>query len=289
MKKLYTTISILMIAASAFAQQQLPNNGFENWAAFTQCSGVDSVVGYSTIDQSAYYGTGICVTSPGISKSVNAQSGTYALSLKPVNFLGSLHGSLFTLQNKFDKNATDLTGIPFTGRPVKLTGYYQFNSGSNSDSLSVLVSFVKSGKEIGVGYFTTGTTKSVYTKFETDIFFLSEEQPDSLIFITQMGDNENNANKNTSALVDNFVFLYSSTGLDPDQLLPEAVTVVQKDRVIQFSENVAHVRLTNIIGNTVIENEAQTQNIDVNSLQHGVYILNYYYNNVPKSQKIVIN
>ena len=44
-----------------------------------------------------------------------------------------------------------------------------------------------------------------------------------------------------------------------------------------------------LIGNSVIESITETQTLHVNSLEHGVYILSYYYNNRPKIQKIIIN
>lgn len=294
MKKLYTLL-LSLLSVSAFAQQQLPNNDFEKWTAFMPCTGIDSLVNYSTNDQNIYYSNEpyFCVTSAGATKSTTAQSGNFALSLKPTKVLGNLTvGSSITLQDRQRPNQTDIKGIPFTGMPSKLTGYYRFNSGNKADSLKLFVYFTRGGEYIGYGEFTAGETVNTYTKFEADIEYFLEnaaDKPDSLVFILKLGDNDANINANTSALVDNLIFEYNSTNLDPDQLLRTGVTVIQKDGLIQFSEKVANVRISDIIGNTVFETTSDLLEVNINTLSRGVYILTYYYNNQPTSQKIVLN
>lgn len=286
MKKIYTTVIIVLAALSAFAQQQLPNSDFERWGAYT-CTGFDTLAGYLTSDEAYYNKFPFCPTTPGVSKSTDAHSGSYAISLKPTNYFGN-NVSTYVSFSDFSA-AGPAKGIPFTGRPSKITGYYKFNSGSAADSLTVSFTFTKDGDAFGGTFFRTGKTAGSYTKFELPVYYADEQSPDSLTMFIQIGDEKGVAHTNTSALLDHFVFEYPSTGLDPDAALRNGVTVIQKEGSIEFSEKVSNVKISDIIGNTVFETTSELLQIHTNSLSRGVYILTYYYNNKPVSEKIVIN
>jgi hypothetical protein len=286
MKKLYTALTLILTSFCVYAQEQLPNNDFENWGAFSACTGFDTLTNYTTSDQNYYKSLPFCYAAAGVSKSTDAQSGTYALKLKGTDFFSNPSTSYIT----FSKLTTgEIKGIPFTSQPNRLTGYYKFNSGSTSDSLIVSVNFSKDGETFGYAYFKTGTTVNTYTKFDLPIEYFPEQSPDSVIVVIQIDDENGGANANTVALIDNLKFEYTNTNIDPDKELHTAVNLVQKEGVIEFSETVSNVKVSDIIGNTVISNHGETRELNINSLSRGVYILSYYYNNKPVSQKIVIN
>ena len=114
-------------------------------------------------------------------------------------------------------------GVPFTGRPVKLTGHYTYKS-VNSDSCWVLLFFSKwngtSRDTIGLGQFVSNqsTSLTAYSDLEVPITWTSGAAPDTmgLLMVSSKGGFEvfpPVGQVGSTLVVDSCTFVYDNTGL----------------------------------------------------------------------------
>lgn len=114
-------------------------------------------------------------------------------------------------------------GVPFTGRPLKLTGHYAFESVAN-DSCWVFLFFSKwngtSRDTIGVGEFISSqsTGLSAYSTLELPITWANSNIPDTmgLLFVSSKGGFEASppvGQPGTTLVVDSCTFVYDNSGL----------------------------------------------------------------------------
>lgn len=169
----------------AFAQNPIPNPGFENWTG-TEPDGwlTDNVPGFAQpVQQSS--------TSHSGSSSVRAEIVSY-FSIPYPAWLWS---------------GTDGLGFPVSQRHATLTGYYQFHQMA-SDALLIEVLMQKDGAGIGAGTFTTGTQTSSWTQFNVDIYYLPGEVPDTAwIYIYVADTTSTSTTIGSYALIDDLSFM----------------------------------------------------------------------------------
>jgi hypothetical protein len=155
----------MMFVWTSYAQ--IPNPGFENWTD-------GDPDGWSTYD----------VLWNSVTQSADAHSGSYAVRLEIIDFMGSPMPPILE------------ANFPVTERFSSLTGYYKFIPIDDEDIFSINI-FLFYGSSIweiaGSGILEIANTAESYTKFTVPIEYFTEDTPVSawLIFLIELGsDNE---------------------------------------------------------------------------------------------------
>ncbi|MCD4736359.1 MAG: T9SS type A sorting domain-containing protein [Bacteroidales bacterium] len=198
MKLLLSTISFLILTGLN-AQDTIPNNGFEEWSN-----------NYSPL----HWETTNIVLPPGTfncNRTGNAYDGNYAIQLKTIELNGFKVPGVVTL-GKMEMYQTS-GGIPFTGRPLSLKGYYRHPS--SGDQILAAVEFFKEGILIGTGSLYLNDSVGQYTEFVVPITFNNPSDPDTMN-ITLLSDQ----NKTGSMVMfDGLYFDYNVTGVNKPDLI----------------------------------------------------------------------
>jgi len=195
MKKWYVSITLVLIVGmtqSLFAQ--IPNPGFETWAAGTP-------TGWLT--------TNIPTFAVSVTQSTTAHLGSSSLKGAVVNSAG------FGTHPPF---AAAYFG--YKQRSGSLTGYYQF-TGVSSDSFGVYVAlYTGAGFPIAAGIFETSVNKTGWTQFIAPLDYISSATPDSAyIWILGLQGQDDSNHVGTTFLVDDLAFAGSATDVET-QLSP---------------------------------------------------------------------
>ncbi len=128
-------ISIVFSLVYAYGQDTIPNGNFENWI---------------TVYNPESWETTNLLLPPGVNnctRSTSSYTGTYALYMESIDLDGMVVPGVATLGTLEIYNTKG--GIPFTSKPVALTGFYQHPS--SGDEILIGVEFFKDGAEIGGG------------------------------------------------------------------------------------------------------------------------------------------
>ncbi len=172
-----------------FAQQQIPNHDFENWTNGepdnwgTSNENVMGIVQFTTVTQ----------------ETAAPYSGSYAAKVETVseNLLGSpitMPGilTLGTFELDIVNQSGDVVGgIPFTGRPDKLHGFFKSQPVGNDQSVVGIGLSKWRGTHrdtIGQGYIVFSNTVTTWTPFEITINWSTAETPDSMNIIVSASD-----------------------------------------------------------------------------------------------------
>ncbi|MFN8417086.1 MAG: hypothetical protein U0U66_12210 [Cytophagaceae bacterium] len=298
MKKiLLSTVSLLLLLSAK--AQQLPNNNFEDWSAVTDCSTIDSVHGYTSVDVDMYNDVDICPSSNAettIQKSTDAQSGSYAVKLQAVVFTPA-PGFSYTVNPYLAVGTTynQSEGIAFIGRPTKMKGYYKFINGGG-DSLYFNSLTFNSNDFEATAYLefhtVTSTSGSDYVAFEADFIYdpTKTNAPDSLMFYVGIinKDGFSGASPNSIAYIDNITLEYGTTTSTTKYKSVSPIQVYAADNKIVFSEEVEQVMVNNIVGAVQSQVNTTTLSVSTQGYKTGVYLVSYLYKNNPYSTKIVI-
>ena len=146
MKTIFTTLALASMAATAVAQTQLTNGGFENWGGNASPGVASEPTGYysnKSGSSTAQIGPQTCFKDTLIKHGGNA-----AVRIESATVLGTVvNGNLTTgvinapSLNKADgyigtvnySTSTDVRRTAFTGRPDSLVGWYQYTQGGGSE------------------------------------------------------------------------------------------------------------------------------------------------------------
>jgi hypothetical protein len=146
-----------------FAQNPIPNPGFENWTMGNPDGWYTSnAPGFNAITQSS-----------------TAHSGVSAMRGEVLN------GGGFPIPPYAYTGSQLDPGFSVSQRYSRLTGYYQFSPASANDSLSISVAMVKDGIGIGAGNLFIHNPASSYMQFSADIVYGPTDVPDTcVIYVT---------------------------------------------------------------------------------------------------------
>ncbi len=175
MKKLLLSLILLCICLQISKAQNIPNAGFENWTAtgpFERPDNWDS--------------------SPKVSKSTDAHSGTYAIKLLTDTFTIPQSGNVDTIPGIINTGTQSsgpgnpgIKGYAFAARPDSLTGWFKYIP-AVGDSFFIHVSFSKwnttagSRENICDAVFT-GSSSNTYKRFSFPMHYLTSSLPDTAI------------------------------------------------------------------------------------------------------------
>lgn len=142
MKKQILCLALFM-QMLAFAQNPVPNPGFENWTNGTSVNG--------------WY----AISVGGCTQSTQAHSGTYAMKMSPWG--ATMYGALAY-------TPTSGHGFPLNGlNPTALSFWYTGNFVSG-DQLQITVSIYSGGNATGSGYAMLTTNATSYTQYTVSIY-----------------------------------------------------------------------------------------------------------------------
>jgi hypothetical protein len=168
MKKILFLIASVGFSLSNFAQQEVPNGGFETWTT-------DPLLGFTNPQSwsSLNVLSVVAGADVSVSQSSDSKSGQFATSIKTViiDFQGEVDtvGILFTGSiDLFSQTVT--TGYAYNKRPLKFTYAYKYSPIGDDEGVAQAL-FFKNGELIGgVEYFMEGANSNYITVNE-DIFF----------------------------------------------------------------------------------------------------------------------
>ncbi len=202
MKKVLLSF-VILISTQAIGQT-IPNAGFETWVASGPFLAPDG-----------------WAVSPGVIKSTDAHSGSYALQCKLDTFTNPSTSVLDTITATAYTGAqtmgppvpgSNIGGYAFTSRPDSLTGYYKYQKAPNdSFRISVLLckkNTVTGGRDtIASALFTSGTAISTYTRFSMPLQYVRALTPDTAVIQVLTANPQAPKHLGTSIWVDDLAFV----------------------------------------------------------------------------------
>jgi hypothetical protein len=224
MQMTFSLILLLGFATFSFAQTSVQNLDFESWTLSS--SGRFEDPSPSTTWATPNYAMDLIfgnLSTSIVQKSSDAHSGSFSALMKSRNIVGNFVGAtLFT--GKLDASTpfspVPLLGIPFTGRPVAISGWRKYSPvGGDSSSMYARLTKWNSNtntretiafKEIR-DYGSIGT----WTKFDLLLDYSSNSTPDSIIivFSASAGAEQNNGEVGSSLWIDDVNIEYP-TGVE---------------------------------------------------------------------------
>lgn len=176
-----------LCAAADLTAQELPNGGFEAWSP----SGKEPPFNWEEPTGWKSSNSFTEFISAGVRKAAGAHGGALACSLSTLNIFGSDVPAAIAAGNPnvdFSTYSIDLMsgGVPYTGRPDELAGFYRFGSTSGGDAGYAIVILKKYNPEkegadtVGFG---AGRLEAAdaYTAFTIPITYKSDAVPDSVV------------------------------------------------------------------------------------------------------------
>ena len=300
-KSLLIAAAIIGLNSSINAQQQIPNGSFENW---TQNG--------PYLDMNQWFNlNGITATYPsyGALRSTDAYDGTYALELisnkaDATAFGGPIDTTAVAFLGQL-VSMTPVNAVPFSSRPTKLSFYYKYTPGTiptaGVDTAAVSLKLVQGTNTIAWGYKKIyGSAVNVYTHEEITLTYYSSNNPDTMNLSisssqTGFGKTPQNAqhkmiNKiGNRLLIDKLEFIYSSSvneikSAEKIKVYPnpakEFINIDTKDNYTTYA-------IYNSLGALVEENILNSNQIKVNHLNQGLYIVKLKSNTLVKDVRFI--
>lgn len=177
MKKITILLSFLIIAFSAMSQNAIPNGNLESWSSSTY-EYPENYFFNSNIDMFLHGGG-----QPfNVEKTTDAYHGSYAVKLtsQAISNSDTAFGYVLNVDPKDGDPSTWVGGIPISGTPTGIRGYYKYNV-ATADSATVIVSFNKNGASIGAYILKIGGIETNYTLFDLNFTPALSDVPDSVV------------------------------------------------------------------------------------------------------------
>ena len=208
---LFVILSVFIVA-SMMGQQPVPNGDFEEWE--THILGYENPVGWTNPNPAIAGSLGILTVYP----SDDAAQGNFSVFLETKDTIAYIIPGLITL-GEFVINFVTATasvegGIPFTDRPLALTGSYKSYPAADDYGM-VIVQFTKFNSAKGVrdtiaaGVMTFPGTVDTWTNFSIPIVFNTEDNPDTMNIIV-VSSNMAAPKADGSMYIDNLAFEFGT-------------------------------------------------------------------------------
>lgn len=276
MKTAFLTGIAILAFATVTAQTTIPNAGFENWTASGTYENPDSWDSPNEVTSSL----GKIVVEK---EDVYVHSGNYAAMITVQSSLaGNLPGTLTLGDFSFDllsMTATISGGTPFTGRPEKMTGWYQYEPSNNDICLIGAFLLQENGgawDTVAIAGFDTSATVLTWTEFEAIFDYRNTNTPTHLNIILLPTD-RNNPQANSTIYIDDLAFLYPQS-IEESHENPVKLFSDQSNGNINitFQETTnAAITLSDINGKKLksVKVSGQQSSIDMSGISKGVYII----------------
>lgn len=185
-------ITLCLCSFISAAQNTIPNLDFESWVLSASTRYEDPTP--SNIWATPNYAMDLILGNPSTSivqKSSDAHSGNYAALMKSRNIVGNFAGAtLFTgyLNTASPFNPIPMLGVPFTGRPIAMKGWYKY-APVGGDSSSIYIKLTKwnittnTQEVVGFAEKRDYTAVATYSAFNLVVNYLSNDIPDSITLV----------------------------------------------------------------------------------------------------------
>ena len=286
MKRILPAIYFSLILCIPLFAQQVPNGSFETWT-----NGEPNQ--WKTSNQSIPLIGNITTVSKDLT---NPQSGTASAKLTVVKttipFVGTYNipGVLTLGKLNYDlaaKTASVTGGTPFTGIPLKLTGYYKYQPVKN-DTCALGWGLTKWNNgmrdTIGYGAIYTNATLNSWTYFEIPLKYLLTETPDTMnILFLNSNPLDGADHTGTNMWVDNLSFVYGTVGIEDITFTKEMNIYAEPyARQLVLSSSFAKqenldIRLFNMAGTETRHwkrtMQQSIEHLDLRNLTPGTYVI----------------
>jgi hypothetical protein len=272
MKNFYVIISFILFSIVSNAQNATPNPGFENWTTVGNRVDPDN---WNTLNPStAIIGVLTCTRATG----ADAHSGSYAIKLTTKSVFGVTANGIASTGTLITTPPYGVSGgIPFTGRPDSITGWYKYTpAGTDSGFVELQLLGTVNTDTIGyVRFSTPNSTVSTYTRFSKAVTYISPANPANSIWILSSS-RGSGPQVNSSIIFDDIAMVFNGTGINeqnssPIQLIKNPVKEFMTFNIGSF--NVFKISLIDITGKIVVtEKISQLNNsIAIKGLTPGIY------------------
>jgi hypothetical protein len=219
MQKTIALTLLLCFAQLCFAQTSVQNLDFEAWTLSS--SGRFEDPSPSTTWATPNYAMDLIfgnISSSIVQKSSDAHGGSFSALMKSRNIVGNFVGAtLFTgkLDASIPFSPVPLLGIPFTGRPLAVSGWRKYSPiGGDSSSMYVRLtkwnSNTNTRETIAFKEIRDYAAISTWTKFNLVLDYTSTDAPDSItiVFSASAGAEQNQGEVGSSLWVDDVTIDY---------------------------------------------------------------------------------
>jgi len=288
MKKVLLLLLVNSMVLLASAQEQLLNGSFETW---------EKNILFENDELTDWWGISMNCTGQGTTedpttcetttiKSTDAYAGTYAAKLKNIESTDQdnpiSEGKLLYYNDKLEE-------YPFTSKPTSLTGYYKFNNaGSDKITINVFLYGENTNTDIvGFGSLNLAESKSVYTKFTVPINYSKTTQPQHISVSILFNDD---ASLSSDFTVDNLLFTYPATAIHGSTPSSAGIQFYPNPgkNEIHFEKSVSNISISTSNGQTVLQHVSETSELNIESLQKGIYIISYEHKGSLIHGKLVV-
>ena len=207
MKAAFVTGIAILAFVTLSAQTTIPNAGFENWTASGSYENPDSWDSPNDVTSSL----GKIVVEK---EDVYVHGGNYAAMITVLSsFAGNLPGMLTLGDFSFDLMSMTATidgGTPFTGKPEKMTGWYQYEP--NNNDICLIGAFLLQDNSgtwdtIATAGFESTATVMTWTQFEAVFDYRNSNTPTHMNIILLPTD-RNNPQAGSTIYIDDLTFEY---------------------------------------------------------------------------------
>lgn len=286
MNRIITSLFFLWILCGRSMAQQVPNSSFETWSG-------DKPDSWSTSNQNIpLLGTITTVTKDLADPQLGASSAKLTAVKITVPFVGTykIPGVLTLGKLNVDlanQKASVSGGYPFTGRPLKLTGYFKYQPVNNDACILGLGLFKwNNGRQdtVGFGAIDTFGIINTWTHFEIPIHYMSEATSDTVnILFLNSNPIDGIDHTGTAMWIDNLSFDYGTVGIEgvtsareiriyaePNAKCLILETIFEKQETINISLFNMAGSITNRWKRSV---QNSTEKLELNALSPGTYII----------------
>jgi hypothetical protein len=255
------------------AQNATPNAGFENWNSLG--NRVDPADWNTLNPNTAIIGVLTCTRASG----TDAHSGSYAIKLTTKSVFGVTANGIASTGTLITTPPYGVTGgIPFTGRPDSITGWYKYTP-QGADQGFVELQLLGSVNTDTIGYVrfeTPNATVSSFTRFSAPVTYISPNNPSNSIWIISSSRGTNPV-VNSSIIVDDIAMVFNPTSVatisasNNVQLLNNPAS---DELHLKLSENSTYLfQLVDISGSVILQKtiDASDASINVAAVKSGLY------------------
>lgn len=289
-KILSLLLFLFFIIPSIQAQNPLPDSSFEAW---TNAAGYDNLTSWNTLNPNTFtFGVLTALKASG----ADAHSGSFAVKLVTKTVLSFTANGIATTGNIDAGTQTISGGIPYTGRPDSISGWYKYTSVGGDNGFVVFVLLDAINDTIGIANFTTpAASVGTYTYFSTAINYFSSGTPvlSRCLLSSSAGFT---AVVNSTLIVDDLALISNSTGtrenilmsLNRINYLPASKTIL----INSPSLTIKRAELRDISGKKISSFPIQQSETEykIENLSSGIYFVLLYdeSSEISLSKKIMV-
>ena len=260
----------LFVALSTYAQDSIPNGGFEHWTR----GGANyfDPDGWRTANPYTSAAGVVCVNQD----SATQHSGSYCANLTTKAVAGQLAPGTLTTGSIDVATFSIVGGLPVSSRPLSVQGWYQYTpSGSDTGLVSVTLWTTSIASPLGTGSMDMHTA-ATWTYFNVPITYTSGGTPDTAqVIIVSSG---YHGTAGSVMLVDDVSYSYTS-GINENNMIqvktyPNPVTDVEffhLDEAVELQQS--SIAFFDATGRQVKQVEVTNHSfqVDTRNLATGVY------------------